>query len=238
MAAHQAPQSLGFSRQKYWSGLPSHSNLVCSASLLLACSHVPSLRPGSIQGPEAFVWRSLDSGTNTTSLWSTWLTRPLFHRRKKLNIRKVGALSVFGLIYYHDRRRKWQPTPVPLPGKSHGWRSLVGYNPWGHEESGTTEWLHYYFSVSCTGDGEGNGTPLQYSCLENPMDGGPCRLQSMGSLRVGHDWAISLSLFTFVHWRRKWQPTPVFLPGESQGRGSLVGCHLWGRTESDTTDVI
>ena len=65
----------------------------------------------------------------------------------------------------------------------------------------------------------------------------PGRMQSMGSLRVGHDWATSLSLFTFIHWRRKWQPTPVFLPGESQGWGSLVGCHLWGRTESDTTEA-
>ena len=54
----------------------------------------------------------------------------------------------------------------------------------------------------------------------------PGRLQSMGSLRVGHDWATSLSLFTFMHWRRKWQPTPVFLPGESQGQGNLVGCCL------------
>ena len=62
----------------------------------------------------------------------------------------------------------------------------------------------------------------------------PGRLQSM--LRVGHDWVTSLSLFTFTHWRRKWQPTPVFLPGESQGRGSLVGCRLWGHTELDTTD--
>ena len=65
----------------------------------------------------------------------------------------------------------------------------------------------------------------------------PGGLQSMGSLRVGHDWAASLSLFTFLHWRRKWQPTPVFLPGESQGRRSLVGCYLWGCTESDTTEV-
>ena len=65
----------------------------------------------------------------------------------------------------------------------------------------------------------------------------PGRLQSMGSLRVGHDWVTSLSLFTFMHWRRKWQPTPVFLPGESQGRGSLVGCCLWGCTESDTTEA-
>ena len=62
-------------------------------------------------------------------------------------------------------------------------------------------------------------------------------LQSMGSLRVRHDWATSLSLFTFMHWRRKWQPTPVFLPGESQGRGSLVGCRLRGCTESDTTEA-
>ena len=84
---------------------------------------------------------------------------------------------------------------------------------------------------------EGNGIPFQYSCLENPMDREPGRLQSMGSLRVGHNRATSLSLFTFMHWRRKWQPTPVFLPGESQGRGSLVGCRLWGHTESDTTEV-
>ena len=65
----------------------------------------------------------------------------------------------------------------------------------------------------------------------------PGKLQSMGSLGVGHNWATSLSLFTLMHWRKKWQPTPVFLPGEAQGRGSLVGCRLWGRTESDTTEV-
>ena len=66
---------------------------------------------------------------------------------------------------------------------------------------------------------------------------GPSRLQSMGSLTVGHDSVTSLSLFTFTHWRRKRQPTPVFLPGESQGRGSPEGCRLWGRTESDTTEA-
>ena len=65
----------------------------------------------------------------------------------------------------------------------------------------------------------------------------PGRLQSMGSRRVGHDSRTSLSLFTFMHWRRKWQPTPVFLPGESRGQGSLAGCCLWGRTELDTTEV-
>ena len=70
-----------------------------------------------------------------------------------------------------------------------------------------------------------------------PRMGEPGGLQSMGLLGVRHDLAISLSLFTFMHWRRKWQPTLVFLPGESQGRGSLVGCRLWGRTELDTTEV-
>ena len=145
--------------------------------------------------------------------------------------------------------------------------------------------VYHNIMVHCICSGEGNGTPLQYSCLENPMDGGgwwaavhgvarsrtqlsdftftfhshalekamathsstlawkipwmeePGRLQSMGSLRVGHDWVTWLSLFTFIHWRRKWQPTPVFLPGESQGWGSLVGCHLWSRTEWNMTEA-
>ena len=65
----------------------------------------------------------------------------------------------------------------------------------------------------------------------------PGRLQSMGSLGVRHDWETSLALFTFMHWRRKWQPTPVLLPGESQGQGSLGGCRLWGCTELDTTEA-
>ena len=70
------------------------------------------------------------------------------------------------------RRRQWHPTPVLLPGKSHVWRSLVGYSPWGHEESDTTERLHFHFPLSCIG--EGNGNPLQCSCLENPRDRGAC----------------------------------------------------------------
>ena len=69
-----------------------------------------------------------------------------------------------------NRRRQWQPTPVLLPGKSHGWRSLVGCSPCGREDSDTTERLHFHFSLSCIG--EGNGNPLQCSCLENPRDGG------------------------------------------------------------------
>ena len=65
----------------------------------------------------------------------------------------------------------------------------------------------------------------------------PGSLQSMGSRGVGHNRATSLSLFPFMHWRRKWQPTPVLLPGESQGRGEPGGCRLRGRTESDTTEA-
>ena len=73
-------------------------------------------------------------------------------------------------IYAHISGRQWKPTPVPLPGKVHGQRSLVGCSPWGQEELDMTEWLHFHFSFSCTG--EGNGNPLQCSCLENPRDGG------------------------------------------------------------------
>ena len=68
-----------------------------------------------------------------------------------------------------QRRRQWHPTPVLLPGKSHGWRSLVGCSPWGRKESDMTERLHFHFSLSCIG--ERNGNPLQCSCLENPRDG-------------------------------------------------------------------
>ena len=68
------------------------------------------------------------------------------------------------------RRRQWQPSPVLLPGKSHGQRSLVGCSPWGREELDMTEELHFHFSLSCIG--EGNGNPLQCSCLENPRDWG------------------------------------------------------------------
>ena len=77
---------------------------------------------------------------------------------------------IFIIIQNKTRRRQWHPTPVLLPGKSHGLKSLVGCSPWGREESDTTERLHFHFSLSCIG--EGNGNPLQCSCMENPRDGG------------------------------------------------------------------
>ena len=81
----------------------------------------------------------------------------------------------------------------------------------------------------------GNGNPLQYCCLENPMDRGAWQAAVHG-VAEGRT-RLSDFTFTFMHWRRKWQPTPVFLPGESQGWGSLVDCHLWVHTESDTTEM-
>ena len=165
----------------------------------------------------------------------------------------------------HSSALAWRIPWMEEPGRLQSMGSLrVGHN-WGTS-----------LSLSCIG--EGNGNPLQCSCLENPRDGGawwaavygvtqsqtqlkqlssssslsqekamaphsstlpwkipwaeePGRLQFMGSLRLGHDWAASLPFFTFMHWRRKWQPTPVFLPGESRGQGSLVGCRLWDCTE-------
>ena len=94
---------------------------------------------------------------------------------------------------------------------------------------GSTDWSVYPSSLDLP------GTQLQYSCLENPMDGEAWWAAVHGVAKGGT--RLSGFTFTFMHWRRKWQPTPVFLPGESQGRGSLVGCHLWGCTESDTTEV-
>ena len=79
----------------------------------------------------------------------------------RLKLKKVGKTT---------QRRQWHPTPVLLPGKSHGWRSMVGCSPWGREELDMTEQLHFHFSLSCIG--EGNDNPLQCSCLKNPRDGG------------------------------------------------------------------
>ena len=108
------------------------------------------------------------------------------HFLKSFNHKSVlNFFKGFFCIYRDYWRRRWHPTPVLLPGKSHGWRSLVGCSPWGRTESDTTERLHFHFSLSCIG--EGNGNPLQCSCLENPRDREPGGLLSMGSHRVRHD---------------------------------------------------
>ena len=84
--------------------------------------------------------------------------------------------------------------------------------------------------------GKGTGNPLQYSCLENPVDRGTWWAAVHG-VAQSQTRLKRLSLHACMHWRRKWQPIPVFLPGESQGQRSMVSCHLWGRTELDTTDA-
>ena len=86
------------------------------------------------------------------------------------------------------RRRQWHPNPGLLPGKSHGWRSLVGCGPWGHEEWDMTKRLHFHFSLLCIG--EGNGNPLQCSCLENPRDG-------VAQSRTQLEWLSSSSSITW-----------------------------------------
>ena len=111
------------------------------------------------------------------------------HKHRVFHGQKFWRFTVYSTILKASNilrwRRQWHPTPVLLPGKSHGRRSLVGCSPWGCEESDTTERLHFHFSLSCIG--EGNGNSLQYSCLENPRDAEPGGLPSMGSHRVGHD---------------------------------------------------
>ena len=116
----------------------------------------------------------------------------------------VGYVEIFGLYHNGDGklleyfkpkswRRQWHPTPVLLPGKSHGQRSLVGYSPWGCKESDMTEWLRFHFSLPCVG--ERNGNSLQYSCLENPRDGGAWRaaIYGVAQSRTWLKWLSSSS---------------------------------------------
>ena len=133
----------------------------------------------------------------------------------------LPTFQLVGFIYI--KWRQWHPTPVLLPGKSHGHRSLVGYSPWGRKESDTTERLHFHFSLSCIG--EGNGNPLQCSCLENPRDGGAwwAAIYVCGSHRVRHDWS-HLAAAAINH--TKW-PTSICQPAASPGHALLIR-HTWG----------
>ena len=106
-----------------------------------------------------------------------------------------------------------------------------------------TRWLHFHFSLSCIG--EGNGNLLQCSCLENPRDGGAWWAAVYGVIQ-SWTWLKQLSSSSSrfdpwvrkISWRREWQPTPVFLPGESHGQRSLADYRLWGRKESETTEWL
>ena len=125
------------------------------------------------------------------------------------------------------------PSLVPLPFLNPAWTSGSSRFIYGW----SLAWRILIITFLVCELGEGHGTPLQYSCLENPMEGGAWKAAVHGVAKSRARQSDFTFTFHFHAWRRKWQPTPVFLPGESQGRGSLVGCHLWGRTESDTTEA-
>ena len=145
----------------------------CTPSLSSCCTPPPGLP----QGLFSYFFSVLPAGVCGEKFWRMW-TLPISAASKGYilscqdtfslhNFPKLNAFFPQGLVA--TRRRQWQATLVLLPRKSYGWRSLVGYSPWGRYESVTTEQLHFHFSLSC--NGEGNGNPLQCSCLENPRDG-------------------------------------------------------------------
>ena len=123
------------------------------------------------------------------------------------------------------QRRQWHPTPVLLPGQ----RSLGGCSPQGLKESDTTERLHFHFSLSCTG--EGNGNPLQCSCLENPRDGGAWWAAING---VAQSWTRLKWLSSSSSYGHEFE----YALGVGDGQGSLACCSPWGRKESDTTERL
>ena len=128
----------------------------------------------------------------------------------------LSFLHLLFLLSFYLLRRRWHPTPVFLPGKSHGQRSLVGCSPWGCRESDRTEWFHFTFSKSLffASGGQSIGASASASVL-------PMNIQA---------W--------FPLWRRKWQSTPVLLPGKFHGQRGLVGYSPWGRKDSDTTERL
>ena len=119
------------------------------------------------------------------------------------------------------QRRQWHPTPVLLPGKSHGRRSLVGVSPWGRQESDTTERLHFHFSLSRTG--EGNGNPLQCSCLENPRDGGTwwAAVYGVTQSRTRLKW-LSSSIWSITGFTGAWVVKNLLANAGDAGDGGLT----------------
>ena len=161
--------------------------------------------PGEVNGnPVQYscLENSMDEGAKLQSMglqWAghDWATNifPVTFKRAIIKLWKFPVSSLgCGLQRYW--RRRWHPTPVFLPGKFHGQRSLVGCSPWSLEESDTTEWLHFHFSLS--GIGEGNGDPLQCSCLENPRDGGAWWAAVCG-VAESRTWLKQLSSSSSIH---------------------------------------
>ena len=144
--------------------------------------------PGESQGQRSLV------------VYSPWGHKK-FDMTEWLTLEKEKKVySVFFPLLHLPRRRQWQLTPVLLllPGESHGWRSVVGSSPWGNEELDTTERLHFHFSLLCIG--EGNGNPLQHSCLENPRDGGAwwAAVYGLTQSRTRLKWLSSSSSIDYI----------------------------------------
>ena len=155
-----------------------------------------------------------------SSILKFWVCGPLL-----LTLHTVLGSRALALLYlaWLNLCTHWTARPFPAP----------------HQSVAATVLLPTSMNLStlATLFREGNGKPLQSSCLENPMDGGAWWAAAHGVTTSRTRLSAFTFSFHFHDWRRKWQPTPVLLPGESQGRGSLVGCRLWGRTESDTTEA-
>ena len=141
-------------------------------------------------------YKTMVLGVKTGKRWCNWERESIGGQSSTFGIVRIRLK--YPMMWGHSgslcnntadsiQRRRWQPTPVLLPGISHGRRSLVGCSPQGRTESDTTEQLHFHASLSHIE--EGNGNPLQCSCLENPRDGEPGGLPSMGSHRIRHDWS-------------------------------------------------
>ena len=222
MAAHQAPPSLGFSRQEHWSGLPFPSPMHEREKGKWSRSVVSDVRwiikkAREFQKNICFCFiddtKALDcEDHNKWKFWKRWEYQT--------------AWPAFWEICMQVKKQQleldMEQQTCSKSGKEY--IKAVYCHP---------GYLTYLQSTS----EKVMATHSSTLAWRIPWTEEPRRLQSMGLLRVGHDWVTSLSLFTFMHWRRKWQPTPVFLPGESQGRGSLLGYRLWGCTESDTTEA-
>ena len=142
-----------------------------------------------------------------------------------LRVDTESALFIVFLVCYSEMiwRRQWHPTPVLLPGKSHGWRSLVGCSPWGHKESDMTEQLHFHFSLSCIG--EGNGNPLHCSCLQNPRDGGAwwAAVYGVAQSRTRLKWLSSSEMITIFIMKETTKITVLQLINQRRWSLSIVG---------------
>ena len=177
---------------------------------------------------------ALDGEGNGTSLQYSCLENPMDRGAWWAAVHGVARsrtrLSDFTFTFHFHASEK----EIATHSSVLAWRIPGTGEPGGLPSMGSHRVGHDWSDLAAMAlDGEGNGTPLQYSCLENHIDRGAWWAAVHGVAKS----QTRLSDFTFMHWRRKWQPIPVFLPGESQGWGRLVGCCLWGRTESDTTEA-